>query len=333
MLHVLLVILKVAGIVIVTILLILLLLLMLALFVPIRYKAFAKKDTEIYARAKVSWLLHIIYFSFYFEQNEIRQEFRIFGIPTDVLKKLVDKLKKFFAELKHIFQFKNIRNKNSKKLKRVKKSKKEILDININEEIKSTNQEIKSTESAKDAKSLDEKEKDLEKESVPKAISIEKSEKNRFSLKKWCLKIINKIKKTIQNIKAIWEKFIQTCKNIREKVSDIRLFLNDEGNKEAFRVCKEQFVIALKHVKPQKYKINAKFGTGDPALTGQILGILGMLMPLYKENGHFTPDFENVIFEGDIFLKGRVTLAKVLLIAWKLYRNENVKRCYGMIMD
>jgi hypothetical protein len=127
--------------------------------------------------------------------------------------------------------------------------------------------------------------------------------------------------------------FISFCKNAKDKVEEIKSIIQDERNQEAFRLCKEQLFVVLKHVRPKKYKINVKFGTSDPALTGQILGILGMLMPLYKNNAVFIPDFENAILEGDIYLKGRVTLARVLWIAWKLYRDKNVKRCYKMIMD
>jgi hypothetical protein len=109
------------------------------------------------------------------------------------------------------------------------------------------------------------------------------------------------------------------------------LIIQDERNKEAFVVCKEQFIVLLKHIKPKRYKIYLQFGTGDPALTGQILGVLGMLMPIYKNNAHIVPDFENAILEGDIAMRGQVTFAKILFIAWKLYRDKNVMRCYKMM--
>lgn len=334
MLHVLLVILKVAGIVILTILLVLLLLLILVLFVPIRYKAYAKKDSEVYAKAEASWLFHILHFSFYYDKSGIGQRLRIFGIP-------IDKIKEFVYRFKSIFKFKKSKNKKSKK------SKKMELSGNVNYESDKLDSfednrsgvvgklpTIETEQSERKKQDvLNSKDNIPEKEISQKVVINKKNKKRKLDLKKYYNIIKNKLKNFINKIKAAFKKFIMICKNIKDKISDIKSLLQDERNKKAFTVCKEQLIVALKHMKPQKYRINLKFGTGDPALTGQIIGILGMLMPLYKKNGHFVPDFENVVFEGDIYLRGRVTLAKVLLIAWKLYRDKNVKRCYKMIMD
>lgn len=60
MLHIILVILKIAGILLAAILLLLLLLLLVLLFVPIRYEVKARHtEHETFVRGKVSWLLHL----------------------------------------------------------------------------------------------------------------------------------------------------------------------------------------------------------------------------------------------------------------------------------
>lgn len=343
MLHVLLVILKVAGIVLLSILLVLLLLLLLVLFVPIRYRGYAKKDSEVYAKVTVSWLFHIIHFNFYYDRDGMRQILRIFGIP-------IDKVKVFLHKLKSIFQFEMTKNKNLKnrRSKKVITKADKIKQTSVNRRDKEINQmdvplENEPSDQAKELKIKDEeyeyKENDSYNQSLEKKeehteiTPTERKKKKKFGIKKWFFHIKNILFTFIQKLKELIRKFISFCKNAKNRVEEIKSIIQDERNKEAFRLCKEQLIIVLKHAGPKKYKINLKFGTGDPALTGQILGILGMLMPLYKNNANFIPDFENAILEGDIYLKGRVTLAKVLWIAWKLYRDKNVKRCYKMIMD
>lgn len=334
MLHVLLVILKVAGIVILSILLVLLLLLILVLFVPIRYRVYAEKKTEVYAKASASWLFHIVHFSLYYDSSGTKQELRVFGIPTD-------KLKEFIYKIKSIFKFKKTKNKKSKNNKtkrssgnvRNKQSESVTFEDNQSKEInkKPMLETNKSEETEQDL--LNSKDNSLENEIAQKAMTKKGKKNHRFNIKTWFRSIKNKIKIFFKKIKKIFKKVILTCENANDRFNDVKLIVQDERNKMAFGVCKEQLIVVLKHIKPKKYKGDLKFGTGDPSLTGQILGILGMLMPVYKNNTHIIPDFENVILEGDIYMQGQVTLAKILLIAWKLYRDKNVKRCYKMIMD
>jgi hypothetical protein len=340
MLHVLLVILKVAGIVLLSILLVLLLLLLFVLFVPIRYSGYAKKNSEVYARATISWLFHIIHFNFYYDRDGAKQVLRIFGIP-------IDKVKVFLSKFKSIFQFEKTKNKKSKKV-RTKSDKTKKSTVNVkNKELNQLDVSLdnKPSEPTKDIKIKDEEfeytkndsynyEENFERKKEHTEITQNvRKKKKKFGIKKWFIHIKNKLMNFIQKLKNLIRNFISFCKNAKDKVEEIKSIIQDERNQEAFRLCKEQLFVVLKHVRPKKYKINVKFGTSDPALTGQILGILGMLMPLYKNNAVFIPDFENAILEGDIYLKGRVTLARVLWIAWKLYRDKNVKRCYKMIMD
>ena len=75
---------------------------------------------------------------------------------------------------------------------------------------------------------------------------------------------------------------------------------------------------------PRKYYGKVHFGTEDPASTGQLLGVIGMLMPLYRDNIIVAPDFEQKIFEGDIHARGRVQLGFVAIWAIKVLMNRNL---------
>lgn len=53
-------------------------------------------------------------------------------------------------------------------------------------------------------------------------------------------------------------------------------------------------------------KVDFIVGTGDPASTGQILAIHGMLYPIIGETVHISPDFEKPRLEGEFYIRGRV---------------------------
>lgn len=341
MLHVLLVILKIIGIVILVLLLLLLFLLITVLVVPIKYQVYASKKTEIHAKVKVSWLFHFIHFGIFYDKNGLVFRVRFMGI-------LMEKWKSFFELIKKFFRIPRIKKKSNKSTR--KKINKKIKNINDNDKFLDSNKvDSKVLDSPIEKKAPDDtKEKSTKKpnyssgkESTSKEETnginnhiAKKKKKTPLSyIKTWLDKIINRLKEMIKNIKKLINKIILTLKNVKDKLQEIIAFIQDEENKKVFLLCKDEIIIVLKHIKPRKYKINLKFGTGDPALTGQVLGIMGMLIPFYKDNAHIVPDFEDIVFEGDFFMKGRITLLKLALIGWKLYRDENVKRCYKMIME
>lgn len=66
------------------------------------------------------------------------------------------------------------------------------------------------------------------------------------------------------------------------------------------------------HVKPRRIRAEMEIGTGDPASTGNIFAVLGMLYPVLDRRAHFIPDFERKRLVGYIWIKGRIR-AGVLL--------------------
>ncbi len=74
-------ILKIIGIIILAVLGLILTLILLVLFVPIRYRASAKKYEELSVKGSVSWLLHIIHVGVVYD-GELRVAVRVFGIPV-----------------------------------------------------------------------------------------------------------------------------------------------------------------------------------------------------------------------------------------------------------
>lgn len=82
MLEIILTILKFAGIGVGVLLAIVLLLLLLVLFVPVRYDITGENNDHLSANGKVHWLFHIVSFQISYENGEMKQVLRVFGVPV-----------------------------------------------------------------------------------------------------------------------------------------------------------------------------------------------------------------------------------------------------------
>ena len=72
-------------------------------------------------------------------------------------------------------------------------------------------------------------------------------------------------------------------------------------------------------------------GTGDPASTGQVIAIYGILYPLLGNHIDIIPDFEQQIVEGDLLIKGKITLFRLVKTAWIVYFNKDLRRLIKLL--
>ena len=98
-----------------------------------------------------------------------------------------------------------------------------------------------------------------------------------------------KIAAFIDNWKRFWEKI----KQIPDKVSAIWSVISDEGNHKVVSLVWEQIRYLLRHSRFRKLKTDLTFSAGDPATTGQILGVFCMFPMLYQYEVSVVPDFES----------------------------------------
>ncbi len=141
-------------------------------------------------------------------------------------------------------------------------------------------------------------------------------------------------KKLIFLLKNIKYTIIKICDKIKHIVKNIKYYLEilrSDSFKSAFAVCKTQIFSLLKSVRPRKIKGSLLIGTGDPASTGQVLAAYGMLYPLIGNNIAVTPDFENQIIEGDLFVKGKITVFRLLKTAWIIFFNKDIRRVIKLL--
>ncbi len=99
----------------------------------------------------------------------------------------------------------------------------------------------------------------------------------------------------------------------------------------AFQAVKKTLFRLIRHVLPKKIEGFVHFGFEDPSLTGRILAAVCSVYPLIPEKLKIQPDFTEVVFECDLWIKGRIMLIIVLICGLKIYFNKEVKAAMGRI--
>lgn len=121
-------------------------------------------------------------------------------------------------------------------------------------------------------------------------------------------------------IRAAIRRAHDTLANIKDKIYDIKNFIVDETNKKLFQILQKEIRYLLKHFKFRTINTDLRFSLGDPANTGQALGILSMMPWLYRYQFHISPDFEakELYVRGVFDVRGRIRLIHVVVSAVRI---------------
>lgn len=283
MISILLTILKILGLLLLVVLGILLVFVFLVLFVPIRYRiVLHRKETEetpMTAKVSVTWLLHMVK--------------AFFSYPEEAY----IKIKLFFITV-----FRSDKPSGEKGKKEKKQKEKTQKKGRRAEEHKSDDQTI----NKKEQKETDKEAGKIEQKENPGNTGQNRESKKDFFKK--LLSILKNIKYTITKI----------CDKIKHIVNNIRYYidiLKSDTFRMAWNKCMPQVFGLMKSILPKKLQGSITIGTEEPASTGQILAAYGILYPLLGNHIEIIPDFEHKIVEGDLFIKGKITLFRLVKTA------------------
>lgn len=340
MLHILLIILKIIGIILAVLLGFLLLLLLLVLFVPIRYRGKLCKEKEFQVTAKVSWLLHMISVPVSFRDGVLSVKIKLFGIT---LKKLTREEEELEEDAEEFFRdAQDAAGEGEKKIEEIEEEERlsgssgEKMDDSAAQEDEREKNRIREEETEGENNTIDEGKFAQEKEDGDEELSesVKREQEKSGPIKK----IFDKIKAFFLKIFEIWKKiinlkytFLRFCGRIKQgirKYRDTKEFLLDERTKDAVRKAFDQGKFLIGKLLPKKIRGELRFGTKDPALTGEILGGISIFYPIFMDNVKVYPDFERSILEGELFVKGRFRLAAAALVLWRLWRDKNIRFVY-----
>ena len=307
-------ILKVIGIVLLVILGVVLLLLLLILFVPIRYRVDAvidetdlEKDKDklkdnISGTACFSWLLHIVSGGIsYPEDTEFKVKVLCFTVFPPKNKKSDSDLDEEDSLI-------------------------DEADFEASDDHAVTEKESGFDETSKE-----------ESEEHKEPLQIEESQDNsdyedefEDDEDKGFLNFLHKIFDTIVKIlkvpQDVFTKIQYTISRICDKINMVKNTLSNDIFKRAFEVTKKQLIRVLKMIIPKKFSANFLLGLEDPTVTADVLAGYGMLYPILVNKVYLVPSFDRQVLEGNLHIKGRITIFTLVYAAAILYFNKDVKK-------
>ncbi|MDE5803967.1 MAG: hypothetical protein K2I22_13745 [Lachnospiraceae bacterium] len=306
MLHVILQILAIIGIVLLCILGLLILLVLLILFVPIRYRAEGSKSGEdIRLKVRVSYLLRMLTVRFeYPKPGSVIA--RLFGIKVfDTAKKPKEDgdRKKKKKKKSYDSQDESVQETETAAAKTEETA---VADITV-----SDTEETKAEKAQTDAEPVNEDSSDTAEEEVKEKLSFrDKIKKIIYTIQKFCDKI--------KHIK-------DTIKEIAENISYYKNVITQTENKKLYGRAKDRIFKVLKSIRPRVLKASLHVGTGSPDTTGYLCALYGMLLPVLGNNVILDADFEEAVWEGEFFLKGRITVFTLLRHAVGLLLDKQLR--------
>ena len=310
MIHAILFILKIIGIALLSLLALILVLILIVLFVPVRYRIKARKGEAIEGNVQIHWLLHIVSsrISFGEKTNII---VKIFGIP------IYDKLKKE-ANPSSTTKTKNKKTKKNKQNTRDESAEK--TNENVSKNTTDNTDENNYNNSNKKNSGLDETQ------------TQEKKSSTKIGL------FFNQIEEFVKKIITVFKNF--KCKvlgiydTIKDVINNIEYYLNlleRDDVTRAIALSKKQIWKLLYSIRPRKFLLKIRLGMENPETLGKILSYYSAFYPVYRDHIMMQPEFNQTIFEGSLYAKGKITGFILLRTAWVLYFNQDIRRTIALL--
>ena len=332
MLQILFLIIKIIGILLAALLGLAFLLLLLVLFVPVRYRAYGiRSSRECRAEGRVSWLLRLFCIPFSFQDGELEIKVKILGFTVldplkgeeEAFREPVQKKTEQSAGKKEEFEA----SPQGKTEAAVRPASGGAVERTAEPEETAERKEPAKPEGMGEAERFEECEREEPGDEASEGrFSRFLRELLRFF--RAVIRFFMKIPRKLKNLKCTFQRFCDKIKRMVKRYREMKAFALDERTKAAVSLVWKQAGILLGQALPRKIRGRLHFGTEDPALTGQILGAIGIFYPLFMDNVKVEPDFEKPALEGELSLKGRLRIVTVLRIAWRLYRDKNVRYVY-----
>lgn len=329
MFSILLLILKIIGITVLVILGLVILLVALILFAPIRYQLFGSYlSKEPKLSGKITWFIPGLSAKVFFDQK-LTYYVRWFGhyfVSSDSSK---------------------IKEKKSKEKKSDRKKKKENAreDFfeNQNEEVTDDFLERQEGISSEDfSENLKENLQDAPQEVADENLKedfLENQCKGFFQriadkVRKFfqtIVSLVQKVKQILTHIASILSGVYGKIDSVKKRITYYYDLWQKDATQKVWEDCKGRLAKLLKHLKPKRFTIDIKMGYEDPATTGMIMGIWGMLYPIIGGTIRICPVFDEKVMDAELKLRGKIRLIHVLIAFLQFSRDKRLKKLLELV--
>ena len=305
--HVILLILKVLGITLLILLGIVLLLVLLLLLAPFHYTIDAEYYGDVKAVGRIQWLCFVLDLKGVYGNNKFLYYLKSFGFMISTNDE----------EDKHYRAVSDEEAESDKSSDKAKPSKAEKVPVKVVEDEFETYEQEQKPKSEPQKKSIFMRIYEGIESGLEWVVTIPMRVHDKIS------ELMARILDFFANLAENMNKVIKKRDMILQKITGVRSLLEKPYTKKVLKDGKVLLKKMWKHVRPRKLQGSIHFGLEDPATTGQLLGVVGMLYPVYRNHFVIAPDFEQQIFEGKIYAKGRVQIGRMtfLLLRFMLTRD------------
>lgn len=317
MIHILFMILKALGILLLVLLFLVLLIVCTVLFLPFCYRAQVLKEEEgfacVKASGRVSWLFGAVALTASYEEQKPEAQILLFGASLETWKRRLKKIRRGEASVPRTEE-----NETENALEAEKTAEQKAPDQ------KEKQQKV----TAQKEQPEQEQEPDAPKKSILERFfgRIEYLPEKLLNLASRLLQTAFRLLELPFRLLEKLEQKIQAGRRLKRKWESVKKFFRSKMFREALLHAKKEVLYFLKKAAPKKVTGTVRFGFNDPALTGETLGILGMIYGKLPKDLSIQPDFEQEILQGDVRMKGSFQAVTAAGIALRLFRDQNLRK-------
>ena len=317
MIHILFMILKALGILLLVLLFLVLLIVCTVLFLPFCYRAQVLKEEEgfacVKASGRVSWLFGAVALTASYEEQKPEAQILLFGASLETWKRRLKKIRRGEASV----------------------SRTEENETENATEAEKTAEKKEPDQTEKQQKVTAQKEQPEQRQEpdAPKKSILERFFGRIEYLPEKLLNLASRLLQTAFRLLEFpfrllekLEQKIQAGRRLKRKWESVKKFFRSKMFREALLHAKKEVLYFLKKAAPKKVTGTVRFGFDDPALTGETLGILGMIYGKLPKDLSIQPDFEQEILRGDVRMKGSFQAVTAAGIALRLFRDQNLRK-------
>ena len=310
-------ILKALGILLLVLLFLVLLIVCTVLFLPFCYRAQVLKEEEgfacVKASGRVSWLFGAVALTASYEEQKPVAQILLFGASLETWKRRLKKIRRGEASVPRTEE-----NETENALEAEKTAEQKAPDQ------KEKQQKV----TAQKEQPEQEQEPDAPKKSILERFfgRIEYLPEKLLNLASRLLQTAFRLLELPFRLLEKLEQKIQAGRRLKRKWESVKKFFRSKMFREALLHAKKEVLYFLKKAAPKKVTGTVRFGFNDPALTGETLGILGMIYGKLPKDLSIQPDFEQEILQGDVRMKGSFQAVTAAGIALRLFRDQNLRK-------
>lgn len=319
MIHILFMILKALGILLLVLLFLVLLIVCTVLFLPFCYRAQVLKEEEgfacVKASGRVSWLFGAVALTASYEEQKPEAQILLFGASLETWKRRLKKIRRGEASVPRTEE-----NETENALEAEKTAEQKAPDQKEKQQ--------KVTAQKEQPEQEQEQEPDAPKKSILERFfgRIEYLPEKLLNLVSRLLQTAFRLLELPFRLLEKLEQKIQAGRRLKRKWESVKKFFRSKMFREALLHAKKEVLYFLKKAAPKKVTGTVRFGFDDPALTGETLGILGMIYGKLPKDLSVQPDFEQEILRGDVRMKGSFQAVTAAGIALRLFRDQNLRK-------